>query len=274
MTATVTIKLTNFDKYKGRSDVKNNSWFRCSNRLLEDQDFYDFTHEEINVWIYFLSLASQKNQASVHVSYQRAHQVCRLSREAINSAIEKLIKIGALDRVKNRTVRGRYVHDTHPCATDRQTDITNKQTDTRSCTPSVPVPSLKLGTETKEVISRYCENWKSKYGSNPDIGGKERGILKTLTKDLGRTRALTLVDAYFAMPDAWLTQRRHDLGTFRIKLTEVGHFADTGSFITRSKVREIDENLHHAQKNRPSAEDEARLAKIFEPETKSLDGAS
>lgn len=124
--ATFQIRILNFEKYKGRTDVVHNSWFRCSNRILEDHEFFDFTHEELLVWIYLLSISSQKNTSDIVVSHQHAHQVCRLSEIAVTSAVEKLCKIKCIERIRTRTLRGRYAHDTQTCATDRQ-DITNKQ---------------------------------------------------------------------------------------------------------------------------------------------------
>lgn len=117
MSSSITVRICNFAKYKGRPDVKINSWFRCSNRLLEDHEFFDFTHEELLVWIYLLSLSSQKNHEIVHVSLQHAHQVCRLSADAVMGAIEKLCKIECIEKIRTRTVRGRYARDTQTCAT-------------------------------------------------------------------------------------------------------------------------------------------------------------
>lgn len=122
----LTITIVNYDKYKGRKDVENNSWFRLSNRFLEDSDFFDFSSEEKLVWIYLLSVASQKNTAKLVVNHRHAHHVCGLSLPSINSAVKKLSKIGILKIDQARTSRGRYVADTPTGATDRQTDITNK----------------------------------------------------------------------------------------------------------------------------------------------------
>lgn len=131
--ASTTVTIVNFEKYKGRKDIINNSWFRLSNRFLEDSDFFDFTFEEKFVWIYLLSLASQKNHAHIHVSYQHAHHVCNLTKNTVTSAIEKLCKIGCLKMCRTRTLRGRYVDVTHPCATlqnktEQDTTLHNKQT--------------------------------------------------------------------------------------------------------------------------------------------------
>jgi hypothetical protein len=84
------IRVNGFEKYKGRGDNKHNSWFRCSNRLLEDPDFFEFTHTEILVWIYVLSLVSQKNSDTVFINFTHADRVCRLKPQSVKSALQKL----------------------------------------------------------------------------------------------------------------------------------------------------------------------------------------
>lgn len=122
----LTITILKYKEYKGRSDVKNNSWFRLSNRFLEDADFYDFTAEEKLVWIYFLSISSQKNAAKVSISFRHAERVCGLKRNVCVTAIEKLLKIKVISTDVSDAVHGRNVIVTDACATDRQT---NKQTE-------------------------------------------------------------------------------------------------------------------------------------------------
>lgn len=123
----ITVKLRNFESYKGRKDVEHNSWFRCSNRLLEDPDFFEFSSDEKLVWIYILSLASQKNSDTVCCKLAHAERVCGLKPTIVQSAIKKLM-LNQLHPVDvTSTLRPRYVDVTSTCATDRQTD---KQTDT------------------------------------------------------------------------------------------------------------------------------------------------
>jgi hypothetical protein len=90
------ITIVNYDKYKGRTDVTHNSWFRLSNRFLEDPDFFDFMPEEKLVWIYILSIASQKNSAKISINLNHASRICSLKKVSIDSALEKLCQINCL----------------------------------------------------------------------------------------------------------------------------------------------------------------------------------
>jgi hypothetical protein len=120
------VKVRKFEAYKGRGDVKHNSWFRCSNRIAEDPDFYDFSHAEFKAWIYILSLTSQKNSDTIFINFERADRVCRLKRKDVLSAISKLTPDQLLPVDDTPAVRTRDANDTAKGATDRHTDITNK----------------------------------------------------------------------------------------------------------------------------------------------------
>lgn len=128
----IEVTVRNFESYKGRADVTHNSWFRMSNRILEDPEFFEFTSSEFLVWIYILCQASKKNQATIQVFYQHAHHIARLPKNVVNSAIEKLKIIRCIDVVRNRDGRGRYVDDTQTCATRHNKHNKTDKTECRS----------------------------------------------------------------------------------------------------------------------------------------------
>ena len=142
MDETITVTIGNWESYKGRGDVKHNSWFRCSNRLLEDPDFYKWKPEELLVWIYIMSQASQKNSGAVRINFEHAERVSRLKRATVLSAIEKLESLGIAAAGVTDAVRARNADGTDTCATDRQTDKTG-QTD-RTAAAHSPVRAREL----------------------------------------------------------------------------------------------------------------------------------
>lgn len=116
---TFEIKILNFTKFKARKDIARPTWFALSNRFIEDFEFFDFTHEEKLIWIYFLSLASQKDQDVIHVSVHHANHVCQFSKKGVSTAIEKLKKIKCIEVARTRSVRGRYADVRKNHATNR-----------------------------------------------------------------------------------------------------------------------------------------------------------
>lgn len=112
-------------------------------------------------------------------------------------------------------------------------------------TKKVTENKSQLPTETKSLIAFYCEAWKSRYNSNPPIGGKEAGIFRTLVKDLGFEKAKNFVNAYLQMPDPWFVTKRHDAATLRLNLNSVEHFITTGKLVTRKDVNELDKRISY-----------------------------
>lgn len=102
----------------------------------------------------------------------------------------------------------------------------------------------------REFIARYCEEFRNRYGSNPDITGKDAGIAKRLVKDLGIARALALARAYVEMNDSFFLTKRHDLVTFESNLKAIAVKLDTGQSVNRTQARQQetrDANVEAAQ---------------------------
>lgn len=127
----VEVVIANFEKYKGRGDVENPTWFRCSNRLLEDPDFYHLSFPELAVWVQIMCLSSRKRSATVVLSFEHCDRACRLPREVIVSAIEKLraLKIllpgTSLLRRRNAAVTSTSRIQQTDRQTDRDSDASN-----------------------------------------------------------------------------------------------------------------------------------------------------
>ena len=114
MAETISITINNWEKFNGRKDIRHPTWFRVEYRLLEDPDFYDFTHEEFKAWLYVLSNACRKNTGDIVVNFDHALAVSRLSKKGILSALEKLEKLQLVHRDVTCTSRGRNADVTSP----------------------------------------------------------------------------------------------------------------------------------------------------------------
>lgn len=172
--ADIRVTILNFEEYKGRKDVTHNSWFRCSNRLLEDPDFYDFSAEEMLVWVYLLSIASQKNSECITISYPHAQSVARLKEKDVNSAIKKLKNIKV---ISSSTLRRRNAHGTFTCATNKQ-DITNKQDKTIHAVDESPDVPLLI-----EIWNEHSGALQKVKKPNPERYKKAELIYKENTHD-------------------------------------------------------------------------------------------
>lgn len=107
-------------------------------------------------------------------------------------------------------------------------------------------PSDLSAQKTKLLIATYCEQFKLKYSTNPEIGGKDAGIAKRISKDWTEEKISVYTEAFFNMPDAELTKKRHPLFLFEIKKNEVTVFANSGKFVTNRQATQQDASNSNA----------------------------
>lgn len=108
----VKLRPKSFAKYiKCRKDIDRPGWFKCSNRLLEDDDLDNFSASETCAWLKILSLASEQQSASIRINLLKINALSRkFTQQDLLSAIDKLKEIGILIPHVTRTLRGRNVH--------------------------------------------------------------------------------------------------------------------------------------------------------------------
>jgi hypothetical protein len=109
----------------------------------------------------------------------------------------------------------------------------------------LPEPKAPAPEKTHLVIAAYCDSWKSRYRSqeNPPVGGKNAGLLKILTKDLGYEKAIRFVEGYLQMPDSWFATKRHDVPTLMQNLNAVAQFIETGVMFSKQEIRDLDRQV-------------------------------
>lgn len=73
----------------------------------------------------------------------------------------------------------------------------------------------------RDVIARYCDLFKAKYGINPPIGGKQAGIAKQLHQLYAWDHIDGLLTTYFQMHDEFIENSGHSLEVFRGCLPKV-----------------------------------------------------
>lgn len=111
----LTIMINGWDNYNIRSkDVKYPRWFSCSNNILEDPDFEDFSNSELNVWLFLLCLGSKRASPVFTVGYKLATRMRRRFRiKDFISAVQKLhtLKIIEVEYQKAATIRPAHGHE-------------------------------------------------------------------------------------------------------------------------------------------------------------------
>lgn len=91
------------------------------------------------------------------------------------------------------------------------------------------------------AIAEYFDQWQRRYEGKAPLTGKDFSLIKSIVKSNGDQRTRELIQAYFAMPDAYFLKRRHDVVTFNANLSQVAHYANTGTTISQSQARAADQ---------------------------------
>lgn len=189
MAAGLAISIKGFEKFKGRTDVRLNSWFRCSNRLLEDPDLFDFSHSEICVWIYILSLASQKNLADVNMNFEHANRIARLKEREILSAIDKLAKLNIITVHDTSTLRARSADVTATCSTGQyNTEQDNTKQELSSQLIELWNSNCKDLPKIQKVTEKRKAAIRAEISKYPDLEHWSQALAKLTASEFATTK--------------------------------------------------------------------------------------
>lgn len=129
-------------------------------------------------------------------------------------------------------------------------------TPTPTPTPSpvpVPSPSSDFGkssepcgpppetNKTQFLIATYCDQFRQRWGMNPEILPKHAGIARRLAEPFSKAKIERLLEGYFQLPDADLFRNRHPLESIEYKINQIVVFIESGKFTTRLQARQADE---------------------------------
>jgi hypothetical protein len=115
--------------------------------------------------------------------------------------------------------------------------------------------------KTHLFIKAYCDAYKGKYKSFPEITKKTQGIAARLVEELGLTKCQDYIKSYLSMEDAWFKTRGHDLPTFESSLNKVKvQFEQSKTKVTSMKIK-TQEEIDREDKVR--SDNRARMAQIM-----------
>lgn len=235
MTDFIEIEVVNWELYNPRTDRKKHSWFRLENSIATESKFFGLSAAQKFVAICLFAEVSKHSGSATQINVAWLADQLKIDPSEIVEAVRHLVKSGVL-RLPNGESWLPAVTDRH--TTYERTNDTYVTNETNVATKTKKVPSEP--TKANAFVRMYCDAFKTRWGDNPQILGKDAGIAKRLAKDLSEDRFAYLLDAYFQMPDAWLVKTKHPLGAFETKLNEIVIFAEQGNFTTTQQARQAD----------------------------------
>lgn len=289
-------EIPNFSKYNPRKDVVNTTWFRASNATFHDSKFARLRVHSKLLWFYFLAEFSRNCGRKMNTSVRLIARHCAVRANKVIEAIEELEQNQMLV-ITRRDANVPHVTDEQ---TDKQTNerlsITNSKNLKTTKNASSSTQAVKKKKVTKKsksakvdsskqtsleiqktpqpiqiLMGQYYDLWSSKYGAKIPRKPADGAIIKRLLKVNSFETMQEMLNAYFAMPDAWAVKKAHDLFTFERNFGEITRFINTGKVFTKTSANEADETVHHRQKDlEGEAESMARMRKVREDHERKL----
>ena len=241
----VTIKILNWKKYQ--KTMKSMKFIRIETSIFDDEKVFQLRSSGKLFWIHLLTISGRHGTDLIQVCYRHSAALLRLRTSLIHTcAIEleelQLVKIVS-ETKKPLRVEYNRIEENRIEEIDAAGEG-DKPKGSRSPKKRPPSPPKKKGTATSEAIAYYCDLWKMKYGvkTSPSITGKEAGIIKRMVQSMHLERTKNFMDAYFAMPDAWLIKQAHPIALMETKKMEVHRFMQSGQHVSSRDSRNIERN--------------------------------
>lgn len=236
------IKINNWAKHNG-SKKKNHRYFLLENRFFNDEKIVQLSALETRLYLYLLTVASDLNQDSYTLHTNSIPSYFKLRTDSIQTSLNHFESLQLVTLQKNSS----FVIQNN---TKQENIIEN------NCIPEKKIRTVKKSNPKNEIvlpddkssgpsksylfISKYCDLFKQRYFTNAEISKKESGIAKRIAEDLSEEKINLYLEAYFRMPDAWLTKIKHPLHAFESKKNEIIVFANSGKFTTQKQASEFD----------------------------------
>jgi hypothetical protein len=168
----VKIKINNWDKYQGRKDIKKHWWFKLSNQLWIDPDFFHFNPSELLTWICILSMASEKQKSEFSFCSEMIMRLRSIDQDDIFSAIEKLQQLKIVTAICTRSVRNPYSREEKRREEERILKKNPSLIDSKK-----PAGDKVEGTRRGTVSFEPKFDLEKLYSDFPRKKGKKRGMV-------------------------------------------------------------------------------------------------
>lgn len=181
----------------------------------------------------FLEQASAAGKAKSEKKLKAAENARKVKSEGLNARSKKTPKKAERPNIGSE----RELNGSEPLYSNLFT-LNSESLDSDSLN-SAKVSS-KPAKKGQLFIAAYCRSFKTRYGFNPEIMPQDARNAKNWVADIPEDKIELYVQAFFAMPDAWLTKVKHPIGVFKNKFNEIIVFANSGKFHTNTQTQQAD----------------------------------
>lgn len=123
------VRITGWEKYNGRKDVKNCTWFRVENSISSSEALFGLDADERFVFIEICAQASRKQSSEIRINEAFIAERAKAKESRVESALEKLINNNTVGLVTEADESDRICTDPDGSGPNRQTNKHTNKTD-------------------------------------------------------------------------------------------------------------------------------------------------
>jgi len=236
----IEITILNWEKYNPQNfQTRYPHWFRLNKEITRSQTLLDLTAEEKWVWVTLLCVACQRSSAKFQTTLKWLSREADVSIQSIENTLKKLVTANGLAinwQLTGREIGNQLAPTEHNNTVQNITKegARNFQSSVEMAAPSGRGPKdlvPKAGSEAKEVIAHYCDEYKKRYGGFPTITGKTAGQVTQLLKYVSASKAKDLLSVYLQTEDPWFLKIKHRFSDFLTNLESIGASLESGKAV-------------------------------------------
>lgn len=237
------IEILNWEKYNANLK-KGHKKILLSTGFLSNAKIRSLTPVTRLLYLSCLLVAGESTTSHIEVSHESLVFQSGVKSGSLQSQLDllqslQLVRYEKNDFLINRIEENRREKKRNRIHAKSEIEVSNTKDYEMSVQQKPPSESPQ---KVKNFLAVYCEKFSNRYGSNPEITGKDAGIAKRLCKNLGEDKLNFYLEAYFSMPDSGVIKAKHPLTFFEMKLNEIVVFANTGNFTTQKQAQQADES--------------------------------
>lgn len=244
------VTIHNWEKHQSKLKP-GHTHFMLSKRFFDDEKIALLKQNECLLFINLLAIAADLMSNSCVIHCKLLPNLLRIDDKSLANCLERLQSLQLLTYeksdplLKEKKEKEKKGKEKNPKGAAIKKPEPPQADDSPQKVQAELIPSENNRLDASRLIGLYCECWKESYktGSNPIIGRKEAGMMKTLLQNHGAQKCEKIIRSYLKMPDSWFFKKRHDIPTMISNLNSISLYMEKGRVITQKEINDMDKNM-------------------------------
>lgn len=229
-------------KWHEHNSIKKNTYKKTliSNNLITDAKINALPTSNKWLFLALLLICGDHANDTITLTERQVNDILT-TREGASNALDRLQsfqlvtyeKMPIIKEIKE--IKERKRNKRIPIGVEKQ-----KQAEVESCQTTMAIAPDKPDNVGQILFGKYCVLWKQRYNASPPTRPQDTKNLKNFGQANGIEKTSAMLETYFAMPDSFYVQRRHDIQTFLNNVNAIVAFQQSGRVLTKKEVNQFD----------------------------------